>query len=107
MDLNDRVDEAGNVNKTLGFLFQNAGYSTFHVGKWHQGLENNAQNAGYDESYIWSNERHDSMIYCHNGGDFQDLDRGIFWEMGVVSHIQAFRNAIHFLFRLSQIIRIK
>ena len=74
MDLNDRVDEEGNENKTLGFLFKNAGYSTFHVGKWHQGLENNAQNAGYDESYIWSNERHDSMIYCHNGGDFQDLD---------------------------------
>lgn len=75
MDLQFRMDQSGNMaerqrNATLGYMFSNAGYRTVHVGKWHQGLNLNAQIAGYDLSYIWSGEFHEELSLKKNGEPF-------------------------------------
>lgn len=72
MDLQFRMDQPENMadrqrNATLGYMFSNAGYRALHVGKWHQGLDQNAQPAGYESSWIWPGEAHEELRMAHNG----------------------------------------
>lgn len=72
MDLQYRMDRTGDLparqrHATLGHAFTQAGYRAVHVGKWHQGLDQNAQVAGYDLSYIWRGERHEELSNLRNG----------------------------------------
>ena len=52
----------------LGYIFRDAGYRTLYAGKWHLGLDWDARNCGYEESYTFNgNEWHCDMSFSKNG----------------------------------------